>query len=97
MAAYIIVDVEITDRARYEEYMKGVPPTIARYGGRFLVRGGRAENLEGTWQPKRVVVLEFDSVARAKEWWASEDYLAPKRLRQSASITNMIVVEGASA
>jgi len=97
MAAYIIVDVEITDRARYEEYMKGVPTTIATYGGRFLVRGGRAENLEGTWQPKRVVVLEFESVARAKEWWASEDYSAPKRLRQSASITNMIVVDGVGA
>ena len=94
MAAYIIVDVEITDKARYDEYIKVVPPTIARYGGRFLVRGGKAESLEGSWRPKRVVVLEFDSVERAKEWWASEEYSAPKRLRQSASITDLIVVQG---
>lgn len=94
MAAYVIVDVEILDRARYEEYIKAVPPAIAAHGGRFLVRGGAAENLEGTWQPKRVVVIQFDSVARAKQWWASEEYRLPKALRQSASRASMIVVEG---
>ena len=94
MAAYIIVDVEITDKARYEEYMKVVPPTIKAYGGQFLVRGGKAETLEGTWRPNRVVVLEFDSVERAKQWWASHEYSAPRQLRQSASITDLIVVEG---
>lgn len=96
MAAYIIVDVEIKDPERYAEYVKVVPPTIAAFGGRFLVRGGRAENLEGGWQPKRIVVLEFDSLERAKAWWASAQYAAPKRLRQSASVTEMIVVEGVS-
>jgi len=94
MAAYIIVDVDIRDRDRYAEYVKAVPPTIAAFGGRFLVRGGRAENLEGGWQPKRIVVLEFDSLERAKAWWASEQYAALKRVRQSASVTEMIVVEG---
>ena len=94
MAAYIIVDVEILDRARYDEYVKVVPQTIASYGGKFLVRGGAAETLEGAWQPKRVVVLQFDTVERAKQWWASEEYRAPKRLRQSASRADMIVVEG---
>lgn len=94
MAAYIIVDVEVLDHATYQEYIKAVPPTIARYGGRFLVRGGAVETLEGTWRPGRVVVLEFESAARAKEWWASEEYLAPKRLRQSASRADLIVVEG---
>jgi uncharacterized protein (DUF1330 family) len=94
MAAYIIVDVDIFDRARYQEYIDVVPPTIASYGGRFLVRGGAAEILEGTWKPKRVVVLEFDSVERAKQWWASEEYRLPKQLRQNASRANMIVVEG---
>lgn len=94
MAAYIIVDVDILDRERYAEYVKTVPPTIAAHGGRFLVRGGAAEILEGAWQPKRVVVIQFDSVARAKQWWASEEYRLPKALRQSASRANMIVVEG---
>ena len=96
MAAYIIVDVDIKDPDRYAEYVRTVPTTIAAFGGRFLVRGGRAENLEGGWQPKRIVVLEFDSLERAKAWWASEQYAAPKRLRQSASVTEMIVVEGVS-
>ena len=94
MAAYVIVDVEITDPVKYQEYVEVVPPTISGYGGRFLVRGGKAEKLEGDWEPKRVVILEFESMERAKQWWASHEYDAPKKLRQSASVANMIVVEG---
>jgi uncharacterized protein (DUF1330 family) len=94
MAAYVIVDVEVTDPEKYQEYIRMVPPSIEAYGGRFLVRGGRAENIEGDWQPRRIVVLQFDSFERAKEWWASEEYRAPKALRQSASVADMIVVEG---
>lgn len=94
MAAYIIVDVEIEDPVTYDEYIKVVPPTIARFGGKFLVRGGRAERLEGAWEPRRIVVLEFESLARAKQWWASEEYRGPKALRQSCSSAKMIVVEG---
>jgi len=94
MAAYIIVDVEITDPVNYAAYVRVVPPTIAAYGGRFLVRGGKTETLEGSWIPKRVVVLEFPSVEHAQAWWDSEEYRHPKALRQSASITDMILVEG---
>ena len=94
MAAYVIVDVEVKDISTYQEYIKVVPPTIAAHGGKFLVRGGKAENLEGPWDPKRVVIVEFDSVERAKKWWSSEEYSLPKRLRQSASVSRMIVVEG---
>ena len=94
MKGYVIVDVEVTDPEKYAEYVKVVPPTISAFGGRFVVRGGKAENLEGDWVPKRMVVLEFESVETALKWWASEDYKAPKALRQSASVTNMIVVEG---
>jgi uncharacterized protein (DUF1330 family) len=94
MAAYIIVDVEITDPVNYAAYIRVVPPTIAAYGGRFLVRGGKTETLEGSWIPKRVVVLEFPSLELARAWWDSEDYRDPKTLRQSASITDMILVEG---
>ena len=95
MAGYIIVDVQVTDPIAYERYKALVPDTLAAYGGKFIVRGGQAEKLEGDWQPNRIVVLEFESAARAKEWWESQDYAAPKLLRQSASITRMIVVEGA--
>jgi uncharacterized protein (DUF1330 family) len=94
MAAYIIVDVEITDPVEYAAYIRVVPPTIARFGGRFLVRGGKAVTLEGSWTPKRVVVLEFPTFDTARAWWASEEYRAPKALRQSASVTDMILVEG---
>ncbi len=94
MAAYVIVDVTITNPERYAEYVRAVPPTIAAYGGKFLVRGGRTETLEGGWDPKRVVVLEFQTIERAKEWWASEEYRGPKALRQSASVASLIVVEG---
>jgi len=97
MAAYVLVEVEITDPVRYAEYVKSVPPSIARYGGRFVVRGGRAELLEGAGEPKRIVILEFASVARAKEWWNCEEYRAPKALRQSASTARIIVVEGYEA
>ena len=94
MSAYVIVEVDVTDPAGYEDYKKMVPASLAAYGGKFAVRGGACETLEGTWQPKRMVVLEFSSVARAKEWWASEEYRAAKALRQRTANSKMIVVDG---
>ena len=94
MAAYIIADIEIQDPVRYAEYIRIVPPTIAQFGGKFVVRGGRTETLEGPWSPKRIVVLEFPTYERAKEWWSSHEYRTPRDLRQSASIGSLIVVEG---
>ena len=95
MRGYIIVDITITDPERYQEYRKSAAVTVEAYGGRYLVRGGKTEKLEGDWDAGRIVVLEFDSVERARAWWASEEYRAPKALRQSASVTRMILVEGA--
>jgi uncharacterized protein (DUF1330 family) len=94
MSAYIVVDVEVTDPVRYEDYRKTVAPTLQAYGGRFLVRGGKVELLEGSWSPKRLVIVEFPDVATAKAWWGSSEYANPKAVRQSASDTEMIVVEG---
>lgn len=94
MSAYIIVDVKVTDPHTYQGYTKLVPATVEAYGGKFIVRGGKAENLEGDWQPNRVVVLEFESIEQAKAWWNSDEYREPKALRQSASHAQMIVVEG---
>lgn len=94
MAAYVIVDVDVKDLERYKEYVKLTPASLESFGGRFIVRGGYAENLEGEWQPKRVVVLEFDDINRARAWWSSDGYKGAKALRQSAAHTNMIVVEG---
>jgi uncharacterized protein (DUF1330 family) len=96
MKAYIIVDVDITDPVRYEDYKKLTPGSLIPYEGKFVVRGGKTETLEGSWVPGRIVVLEFPSVEKAKGWWSSEGYAAAKALRQSASVTDMIVVEGAN-
>ena len=94
MSAYVVVEVEVQDPVRYESYKQMVPPSLAAYGGKFVVRGGALETLEGTWSPKRLVILEFPSVERAKAWWASEEYAEAKALRQATAHTEMIVVAG---
>jgi uncharacterized protein (DUF1330 family) len=94
MSAYVVVNIEVTDPDRYAEYIKAAPPSIAQYGGRYLARGGTTEILEGQLQPKRFVILEFKTYDDAKAWWASQEYSGPKAIRQSASITDMVVVQG---
>ena len=94
MSAYVVVEVEVLDAERYETYKRMVPPSLAAYGGRFVVRGGAAETLEGEWSPKRLVIVEFPSAERAKAWWGSPEYAEAKALRQATARTRMIVVEG---
>lgn len=94
MPAYVVVKVEVNDPVRYEKYKAMVPPSLETYGGRFLVRGGKVETLEGDWSPKRFVMVEFPSAEQAKAWWASEEYAEAKALRQATARTQMIVVEG---
>jgi len=94
MPAYVVVDIEIHDPVRYEEYRRVAPPSIAAYGGRYLVRGGTLGILEGEWQPKRLVVLEFPTVEQARAWWASPEYAPAKAIRQASAHTNMVVVAG---
>lgn len=94
MPAYIIVDVQIEDHQAYELYKQLTPASVAAYDGKFIVRGGKTEILEGNWQPGRIVVVEFPTLERAKEWWASEEYAPAKAIRQASASTRMIVVEG---
>ena len=94
MSAFVIVDIEVTDPVRYEEYKARAGATVTQYGGRFVVRGGPAQVLEGDWQPARVVVLEFPTVERALEWWGSEEYREPKALRHATARSKMMVVQG---
>lgn len=94
MAAYVIADVHITKPGEYAEYIRQTPATIAQYGGRFVIRGGKAEDLEGDWHPDRIVVVEFPSVEQAKKWWNSPEYTAVKAIRQRTSRSRLIVVEG---
>lgn len=94
MPAYIIVDVKINDREVYEEYKKLTTPTVTAYGGEFIIRGGKTETLEGTWNPERFVVLKFPDATRAKQWWSSPEYAKAKSLRQSVAATQMILADG---
>jgi uncharacterized protein (DUF1330 family) len=94
MAAYVIVEVHVENPLEYEEYKKLTPATLAAYNGKFIVRGGHPETLEGEWKPDRIVVLEFPSLERAKEWWNSDIYTTAKAIRQRTAKTKMIVVQG---
>lgn len=94
MKAFIIGDVRITDPVRYEDYKKLTVASLAPFDGKFIVRGGATETLEGDWQTGRMVVLEFPSKDQAKAWWSSPTYAPAKAIRQASSITKMILVEG---
>ena len=96
MAAYVVAEVEVTDPAVYEQYRKLVPATIAKYGGKFLVRGGAVETKEGGWQPKRLVVLEFASMDQARKWYHSAEYAPALALRAKAARSKVLLVEGAA-
>ncbi len=94
MAAYVIVEVNVTDPQLFAEYAKGVPATILAYGGKYLVRGGTTETKEGNWVPKRVVVLEFPSMDQARKWYDSSEYKPLLGMRLRAASAKLILVEG---
>jgi uncharacterized protein (DUF1330 family) len=94
MPAYVIIDIQVHDPAKFEEYKKKGPPSIAAYDGKYLVRGGAVETLDGTWAPERIVVLEFPSMARAREWYNSEMYGEAISLRHASATSQFILVEG---
>ena len=94
MAAYVIADVDVFDRAGYAEYSEKVPATIAAYGGRYIARGGATEVLEGSWSPKRCVVLEFPSMVELRAWWESPEYRPLRALRERTATSNLIATDG---
>jgi uncharacterized protein (DUF1330 family) len=94
MSAYIIVEIDVHDPVGYEEYKKLAGPSVEARGGKYIVRGGKTEVLEGDWQPKRIVVLEFPSLDDAKGWLNSDEYREPRKMRHRTATTNMILVEG---
>src|SRR5258708_2761527 len=95
MSAYLIVDIaEVHDAEAYAGYRSRVSPEIEAAGGRYLVRGGPIDVLEGTWAPRRIVVVQFDSMAAARRWWASPEYADLLAIRRRATTTNMILIDG---
>ena len=94
MSAYIVVQVDVKDPVRYEGYKKLVPPSFEKFGGRFLVRGGKTHTLEGDWAPQRFVIVEFPGVEQARAWWASPEYAEARALRWATAESQMILAEG---
>ena len=94
MPAYVVVEIEITDPETYARYVQQVQPSLDAHGGRFVVRGGQAETLEGDWTPKRLAVLEFESVEKANQFYHSADYKPVRQMRIDATNSKLLIVEG---
>jgi uncharacterized protein (DUF1330 family) len=92
MAAYVVVDVEVHNPDAYREYQRQVPATLEPFGGRFMVRGGTVETLEGSWNPQRFVVIEFPSAEQAKAWHHSPSYQAILPIRQQNATTKFLAI-----
>ena len=97
MAAYVLAEIEITNPEGYKEYTTHVPATIAKYGGRFLARGGAARALEGDWPQQRRVLIEFPSVEAAQRWYDSPEYEKPKAMRIANSKGRLLLLEGVAS
>ncbi len=94
MTAYVVVDIIVTDPVLYEEVKRRTPPVVAQYGGRYLARGGQTEVLHGDWQPRRLVLLQFESLENARQWESSPEYTAIKSLRERCARVNMVLLPG---
>ena len=94
MTAYVIVDINVTEPVRYEEYKKLAAPTVELYGGKYIARGGKTEILEGDWSPTRLVILQFEDIEQAKSWHNSVEYSKAKGLLHETAISYMVVIEG---
>ena len=94
MPAYVIADIEVHDPASYKEYAARVQATLDPFEGRFLVRGGPSETLEGDWQPQRVVVIQFPSADHARGWYKSPDYVKALAIRRGSATGSLILAHG---
>ena len=94
MTAYVIVDIDVHDPVRYEEYKKLAPAAVTQYGGKYIARGGKTETLEGDWSPSRLVILQFENSEQAKKWLNSEEYREARQIRHQTAYSNMVVIEG---
>lgn len=97
MSVYMIIEIEITDKNTYAEYVQKVPATVEEYGGRYIVRGGAVTPLTGDWRPERIIVLEFPSADEMQRWNSSPEYLELAPLRMRSTNTRAIAVEGCPA
>ena len=94
MTAYVIVDINVIDPVRYEDYKQLAAPTVELYGGKYIARGGTTETLEGNWAPTRLVILQFEGIEQAKNWLNSTEYSKARNLRHQTATSQMVVIEG---
>jgi uncharacterized protein (DUF1330 family) len=94
MSAYVLVDIQVHDPVKFEEYKKLAPPSVVSYGGRYLARGGKVEILDGKEAPERVVVIEFPSMEKAREWYNCAAYAEAIKIRHASATSQFILVEG---
>lgn len=94
MAAYLVVDIDVTNPAQFEEYKKLAPGAIAKFGGRYIIRGGAYESLEGDWKPQRLTIVEFDSMETAKAFYTSAEYKNAIEARAGAANFKALLVQG---
>jgi len=97
MAAYLISDVTVQDVEAFQTYRTRAAASIAQYGGRYLARGGAIEPLEGTWDPRAIIIVEFLSMEQARAWYGSPEYASALEVRDAALSRNLILVDGISA
>ena len=94
MSAYVVVQIDVQDAQQYERYKELAGPAVTAHGGRYLARGGASETLEGTWSPKRLVILEFPTMQRARDWYHSAEYQEAAAIRRECAGAEMLLVEG---
>ncbi|MCX5755795.1 MAG: DUF1330 domain-containing protein [Gemmatimonadetes bacterium] len=94
MPAFFVANVEVTDPEGFKAYAVGAPATVAQYGGKYIARGGAIEILEGDWAPKRLTIIQFDSVVQVKAWFDSPEYKPFKEIRKKTTIAKLLVTEG---
>ena len=94
MKGYVIVEIEILDHQKFQKYRQMAASSIEQYGGRYIVRGGKIQSMEGDWRPERLTIIEFDSIEKAKAWYDSPEYAPAKEIRQEALRVRLLIVEG---
>jgi uncharacterized protein (DUF1330 family) len=94
MAAYLIVDLEVSDPEKIAEYRRGAGPTVVEHGGRLLVGNGAREVLEGSWTPKELIIIEFPSMQELRNWYNSDQYRPLIDVRKAAARGNLVAIEG---
>jgi uncharacterized protein (DUF1330 family) len=92
--AYVLVDIDIFDPAGFQEYREAVVPLVEKYEGKYIAVSDKVETLEGSWSPKRIVVIQFPSMARAREWYSCEEYREPCKIRKRTAKSSIILIEG---